>query len=717
MLDLWLGVFGVYTLFLGINSLRSTYKTSANLFFSLMVLSASVWFLSMAFLFQTTSLDFAKTCIQIAYSSIALIFLNLFFLAINLVYKKIKVWQYLLILLPSSSNIILLLFDASWIVTKIEVGPATTWITSTNEYSIYSMIMLGYFLASIFVLIAGSLNRNNNYLLRRQLLLVSLAYLLSALIGGVLDFAYSGLKNHSLIFYGPVSFAVFISIFYYAMAKYRLFDIRTSIVKSGAYVASLMLIVAMYTFSELTISKYISKDGNSIFIDILLVIIFAHLFYPIQKFFVHYSEQIFFKNKYKINDFTSKVGQIILTTTELKSILANISNIIIQNLNSKYVVAVTINPKNNEIYTHKTENSPKISLPTLKKISKVFENKKQTVWLRNTIDTHLEDYEFSINLSQRFDAVFLVPLISVNKMIGFLILGDKKSSGYTDKDIRALNIIKNEIAIGLQNSMSLDEVKKVNQSLEEKILQATKKLQESNTKLRKLDETKDEFISMASHQLRTPLTSIKGYISMVLDGDAGRVNKNQKILLSQAFVSSERMARLISDFLNVSRLQTGKFALHKTKTSLNELILEEVQSIQSLADAHGIKLHYNPPTRQHLLNIDVEKFRQVLMNFIDNAIFYSKKEGNVTIKLYVKGKKQVCLIIDDGIGVPDSAQAKLFNKFYRADNARKSRPDGTGVGLYLAQKVVTAHKGRLIFKSKEGKGSTFGFELPMEKDI
>lgn len=252
--------------------------------------------------------------------------------------------------------------------------------------------------------------------------------------------------------------------------------------------------------------------------------------------------------------------------------------------------------------------------------------------------------------------------------------------------------------------------------LQSQIDEATIELRKANEELRRLDETKDEFVSMASHQLRTPLTSIKGYISMVLEGDAGDINEDQRRLLTEAFTSSERMVRLIGDFLNVSRLQNGKFMIDRsTRVDLSEIVRQEIVNVKEIAGARGIGVAFHQPAHYPALYIDEDKIRQVIMNFLDNAVFYSGDSKAITVRLYTSEGSAVFEVVDHGIGVPAVAQKRLFAKFFRAENALKQRPDGTGVGLYLAKQVITGHGGKVVFSSTEGKGSTFGFRLPIKK--
>src|SRR5690606_4858412 len=166
-------------------------------------------------------------------------------------------------------------------------------------------------------------------------------------------------------------------------------------------------------------------------------------------------------------------------------------------------------------------------------------------------------------------------------------------------------------------------IQQFNITLQQKIDDATKKLRHANEKLKEMDQTKDDFISMASHQLRTPLTSVKGYISMVIEGDAGKISATQRKLLDQAFVSSQRMVYLIADLLNVSRLKTGKFIIEPKEVNLADVVEGEIAQLTETAKGRDLELTYKKPKDFPSLMLDETKIRQVIMNFADNAIYYT----------------------------------------------------------------------------------------------
>jgi signal transduction histidine kinase len=301
-------------------------------------------------------------------------------------------------------------------------------------------------------------------------------------------------------------------------------------------------------------------------------------------------------------------------------------------------------------------------------------------------------------------------------VVGYILFGPKLSGDlYSRQDKQFISIAANEMAIAIQNARRFDEIKQFNETLKLEVERATAELRSSNKKLQELDTAKDEFITMASHQLRTPLTSIKGYLSMVLEGDVGKVSSKQRDMLGAAFSSSQRMVFLIGDLLNVSRLQTGKFVIEPVVCDVPDMIISEIEQLRETARSKKLKLVFKAPKNFPKLYLDETKTRQVVMNFIDNAIYYTPSGGKIEVSLSATPTKVEFLVKDNGIGVPKHEAHNLFTKFYRAANARKARPDGTGLGLFMAKKVIIDQGGAIIFHSKEGEGSTFGFTFPMTR--
>lgn len=243
------------------------------------------------------------------------------------------------------------------------------------------------------------------------------------------------------------------------------------------------------------------------------------------------------------------------------------------------------------------------------------------------------------------------------------------------------------------------------------------KLRRANARLKKLDQAKTEFLSIASHQLRTPLTAIKGYISLVNEGLYGEVSKDLKEVLGKIHISNERLINLVEDLLNISRIEAGRMQYKMADVQIcNEIMKDLKDSFELRAKNKGLKLTFNrPKIPVPKIRMDKNKIREVISNIIDNAIKYTEK-GSVEVKVRnVDGIVRVS-VTDTGIGIPKSEMPYLFKKFSRGKDVKRLNADGTGLGIYLAKKIISDHNGRIYIRSKgHKKGSTFVIELPVVK--
>ena len=250
--------------------------------------------------------------------------------------------------------------------------------------------------------------------------------------------------------------------------------------------------------------------------------------------------------------------------------------------------------------------------------------------------------------------------------------------------------------------------------------------------IEKISEAKSEFISIASHQLRAPLTAVKGYISMLIEGDYGKLPKPALSTIKNIYQSNERLLNLVENLLNISRIESGKIEMNYQKTSLEDLISSVVKEMRVKARKKKIYLRFERGFKQNIatgqtkqalpkINIDPEKIRQVILNLIDNAIHYTNK-GGITIKLqtsksrFQTNSKVQIQISDTGEGMSKQDLEKIFESFSRGAAGRQLWTRGAGLGLYIARRFVEMHNGRIWAESKgKGKGSTFYVELPMKK--
>ncbi len=243
-----------------------------------------------------------------------------------------------------------------------------------------------------------------------------------------------------------------------------------------------------------------------------------------------------------------------------------------------------------------------------------------------------------------------------------------------------------------------------------------KKLEGANVRLKQLDQMKSEFVSIASHQLRSPLTSIRGYSSMLLEGSYGKLPPKAQETMQKIADSSRFMALSVEDYLNVSRIEAGNMKYNNADFNLKELAEKVADELRGEAIKKGLLLTFKSDvTSRGIVNADIGKVKQVIQNLVDNSMKYTPK-GTVNIFVYDdKKKKRIYVdITDTGIGMSEHTLDSIFDKFERAHNANAVNVTGTGLGLYVAKKMAEAMGGEVEAKSEgEGKGSTFTIELPL----
>jgi PAS domain S-box-containing protein len=236
------------------------------------------------------------------------------------------------------------------------------------------------------------------------------------------------------------------------------------------------------------------------------------------------------------------------------------------------------------------------------------------------------------------------------------------------------------------------------------------------TKEREVQRMKSEFVSIVSHQLRTPSSAVKWYLETLLDNKKGnKINTWQLEHLQQAYQSNERMIALINDLLNVSRLESGRLKMNFTKVQITDICNSVISEMENFARANNVGVVCKIKAKAApLVKADSDKIRQVIQNIINNAIKYTRP-GKQTVIVDAKQEKNFLKIWvkDHGMGIPKEQRKRMFERFFRAENAIISQTEGSGLGLYIAKQIINLHHGNIWMESKEGKGSTFYITLPI----
>jgi signal transduction histidine kinase len=688
-------------------------RTTQNILYFLLSIELSLY-MWMQFLTLISHDDIALTYLRVGAAVTNLIVFTLLVFCLSYTNRKIKSIRLFLSAIPLL--VFLFLTFSPDLIQSVSVHDNGFSTAVGRLYYMQAAVLVVYLLVSLTILIYAQKALRGSEKARVQLLL--LAFVVPIMVNALTNTVL--LSVAAVQFLGPLSLVAFTGIVAYAIVRHRLFDVRLALARSTAYFLAIGTITLTYLGIVLFISHVLVRDitlGLRYQVINITIAVFVGLtFQPIKRFFDKITDRIFFRDAYDAQELLDNLNRLFVTHTDIEPLLRQSASLIASSLRAEFcffglkeskhvgqrMIGTGIRQVSPEDVMAIRRTTPRLhrKIIVTDDLEGKFEHLKKLLWSNEV--AVLARLSPTANLSQ--------------EGIGYLVLGARRSGNpYSQQDLRILEIIVNELVIAIQNSLRFEEIQHFNETLQQNVGEATRKLRSTNEKLQALDATKDEFITMASHQLRTPLTSVKGYLSMVLEGDAGKLNAQQEQLLTQSYASSQRMVYLISDLLNLSRLNTGKFVIEPSPVDLRNVVLAEIDQLRETAKSRDVTIAYtNPPSFPKLM-LDETKIHQVIMNFIDNAIYYTPAGGSITIDLRETPTAVEYRVIDNGIGVPRGEQHRLFTKFYRAPNAQRARPDGTGLGLFMAKKVIVAQGGAIIFESEEGKGSTFGFRFSKAK--
>ena len=529
---------------------------------------------------------------------------------------------------------------------------------------------------------------------RVQIKYILIAGILPMIVGIVPNIIIPLFGNYRYIFIGPFASIVMALIITYAILKHRLMDIRFVIARSVSYTLLLILIGIFYAGGLFAVSILWTKEVTTVsglFFSTLLAVIISFSFQPLRLFLEKITDEVFYKGHYDSQELLHSFSQIMATTLTLKDLTNKLTD---------------------AINTQMRTSRGLFIIENLDQESKIDITKEQIRQLQSndTIIVFEEIPEGEIKELMRKNEISLIfPLSTKEKHIGLLILGEKMSGEiFFEQDIRVLEIAGPEFAIALQNAQRFEEISQFNVKLQEEIKKATEDLKNANEELKKLDQLKDEFLSLAAHELRTPMTAIKGYSYELMKNLA---NPKGKEYVERIYKSTERLVNLVNDMLDVGRIESGTIEIVVEKIDLGKIITDVITEAAGKVAEKDLKLTFTPiGQKTFTVSADSAKLIQVLTNLIGNAVKFTPNGGNVGVAIQLKNGFVETTITDTGVGIDKEDLTKLFGKFVRAKTG--SGIQGTGLGLYLSKKLINLMGGEMWVKSEgAGQGSIFGFTL------
>lgn len=306
------------------------------------------------------------------------------------------------------------------------------------------------------------------------------------------------------------------------------------------------------------------------------------------------------------------------------------------------------------------------------------------------------DYEVNIPTTR---AMMVIPLVSQDRLIGVLFLETRRAERFSTEVFEFIQLITTRIAAAVDNAQLYDTTR-----------QQLAELQELYTQISSLEQLKTDMISLAAHDLGNPLTSISGFTDLLLDSNLNETQREQATIVKDAAM---RMKKIIRDILSLQRIEEMAQGSLTEAIDLAEAVRQifEAQKHQAVQQRQSLTLH--APEFPMYIKGDSAQIREAIVNLVNNALKYTPAEGHIEIHLWEENDIFVFEVVDNGYGVPEELQPRLFQPFYRAKTRETARIDGTGLGLHLVKNIIERHHGKMRFHSVYGKGSTFGFEIPV----
>jgi len=692
-------------------ALRNPKSVTHTMFFLLSV-DIAIWSVANYIAISTTDLLVALYWTRIV-MALAVPQAMLFFLLLHTIpSKQMTLSRWILIPLIITGLLVMGISVSPYLFTSIIFVNGAPSPTPGPAMPLFVLVAVGSLIAGVVTL--WKRLRAANGVLRVQLQIIGVGIVLMFALIFLFNFIFVVVfSNSAYVSASPLYTLPFVAATAYAIIKHKFLDIRLIIARAVSYtvVVSLFAIIYALLFA-LTSSFLISPLVDPKFIAIstgaamLMLVTFPFVKRSIEKL----TDSVFYKDRYDTSAVLYHIAQIMARTLRLEELAHQLVVSMNREFQTEHASIMLINHgKIVSMYTDGYTQPPEVQEHTASYISAFGK-------------VRLRDDEKDPQIAAFFaslDASIILPLETGQHVIGLLCIGHKRSGElFSDEDISTMEIIASEAAVAMENSLSYEEIRRFNITLEDEVRNATEDLRHANEKLEQLDKLKDEFVSLASHELRTPLTSIRSYLWMALSGTGGALSEKQKYYLDRSYISTERLIKLVNDMLNISRIESGRLAVQFSRIDVATLIKDVLAEVQPKIDEQGLTCKVLLPA-QKISDViaDTDKIKEVMINLLGNAVKFTPREGTITVSASETRDQIRISVSDTGMGFNPNDGAKLFMKFSTLHTAPVGRSQGfqsTGLGLYISKSIIAMHGGVMEAVSPgEGKGATFSFTLPM----
>jgi signal transduction histidine kinase len=503
----------------------------------------------------------------------------------------------------------------------------------------------------------------------------------------------------------PIYILIFVGSISYAIIKHRFLDIGLLIFRTISFSLITLIIIFLYALALFSFLQFIPQSLHTIF-NIILALILVYSYNPIKHTIESLTKNIFYKQSYSSETVFEQLGEILRSTIALDTLTKNTLAILTGTMHITHGAYYLTQKDKDKYRIYETGNH--LHELTSGEIESLIKAAKNNLLIFEDLEESpvkmlMRDAQISVSL----------PLKIKQENHGMLVFGGKASGEiYNQQDIDVLEIFMPQISVAIHNAKSVDEIRRFNVTLKEEVQAATTDLKSANRNLKHLDKLKDEFVFIATHELKNPVTAMRGYLSMLQEGMFGHIPEKMKGPIDQLQASNQQLVDLVNDLLQIARSEAKTLNITTEDVNLCPVIDTVIENVKPLADQKNITVkHLQPASKEIMVKTDPNRLKEIMNNLIGNAIKYSDS-GTITINHAIDKEFVTTSVKDQGVGISQEDQKKLFTRFYRVEEEAAKGIPGTGLGLFIVKQLIEKMHGKIWLESTKGQGTTFSFTLP-----
>lgn len=698
--------------------ISKTKKSASKKVFLFYVLGIIGWVFGIAMFRLSTSIDMARFWAIVYYNSASLIAVSLFVFSFLFPGPKKSIGKQKTALAFLPFIFFFIFIPTKYFINEVVIGDPNI-VHLGSLYHIFSIWFLLYFSILYYQFFKNYFKEKKESIHKLQLRYVLIGTLISGVMGVVFNLILPWIGNYKLIQIGPAFSIVWLSFITYAIVTQRFLDIRLVIRKSFIYVGlAIFVFVAYYSivWFDQTVFGGLHTPGAY-----LSALIFAPLFLIgfsfVGKSLRHIANKYFFTGLYDYQEVLETFAKNISQTINLDEVISVIIRTVQDSMRVDNIAMALPDPAHKHPFLlHKTigfNNEELENICESQHFCSYLQEIKKPIVLDELLAKQEKARELDPHLAtdaetlKKLGISLILPFVMKGNINSICIVGSKiTKEAYTKEDIELLTTLSNQAAIAIENA-------RLYNNMEEIVEEQTGEIKEKNLRLQQLLKMKSDFLSIASHQLRTPLTAIRGLLAMQAEGDLEKLPKTEQKKEQQHMLeSANRLSNIVNDLLDAMELEGGHLNFQFKDVNVVEILNQIAEDLKPNYDKKGITLTMNVPKDFPPIEAEPKMLHEALENIIDNAEKYTNK-GGVTVTLSRKKKHITIEVKDTGIGIPQTDKPRLFEKFSRGEKSSYQHTDGSGLGLFIAKNVITEHHGDISVESEgEGKGTTVTITLP-----